>query len=62
MIFSGRDSFVMAAIPAALAARSLAVDDVAGGGGVILPDRQLSGSALVDALDRHGIRIERLDS
>jgi hypothetical protein len=52
----------MAASPAALAASSLAADDVVEGGGVIRPDRQVSGSALVDALDQHGIRIERLDS
>ncbi len=62
IIFSGPNSFVMAAIPAALAASRLAADDFTGEGGVIRADQQVAGSALVDALGRHDIRIERLES
>ena len=59
MIFSGRDSFLMAAIPAAVAARRLATGDFNDGAGVIQPDQQISGPALIEALHRHGIRIEQ---
>jgi hypothetical protein len=60
VIFRGRDSFVMAAVPAALAARDLAAG-LLDRDGVIPPDEPMCGSALVEALARNGIQIETLE-
>ncbi len=56
--FRGRDSFVMAAIPAALAAERLAARLV-DRSGLIPPDVLASGNALLGALDHHGIQMEK---
>jgi saccharopine dehydrogenase-like NADP-dependent oxidoreductase len=57
VMWTGRDSFLMAAIPAALAAERLAAGGF-DGAGVIPPDRQISGPAVLEALARHGIHME----
>ena len=57
VIFRGRNSFLMAAIPAALAAARLAAGlfDRAGLGP---PDEQVPAPALLEALDRSGIELD----
>ena len=61
VIFRGPDSFVMAAIPAALAAEQLAAGTLERErDGVIPPDALTRGDALLEALERNGIQIEKL--
>lgn len=57
VVFSGRDSFLMAAIPAALAARRLAGGDVERFG-VIRVDRQVGAAELFEALAKNGIGVD----
>ena len=57
IVFSGPNAFVMAAVPAALAAGRLAagkIDRV----GLVPPDALACGDALPDALEQRGIRME----
>jgi len=56
--FRGRDSFLMAAIPAALAAERLAAGLVERDG-LIPPDASMFGDALLEGLERNGIQVER---
>ena len=56
--FRGRDSFLMAAIPAALAAERLAAGLVERDG-LIPPDASMFGDALLEGLERNGIHVER---
>jgi hypothetical protein len=58
VVFTGPESFLMAAIPAALAASRLA----SGGpcpAGIVPVHQQIEPDALADALARHGIVIDR---
>ena len=57
VIFKGRDAFIMAAIPAALAAHRLAAGLIEADG-LIAPGTLTAGRALLDALARHGISVE----
>jgi hypothetical protein len=58
IVFTGRESFLMAAIPAALAAMRLASDEPCPAG-VVPVDQHVGSNALAAALTRHGIRIEQ---
>jgi hypothetical protein len=58
VIFHGRESFVMAAIPAALAAERLAAGLVERDG-LIPPDAPMCGAALLEALERNGIQVDK---
>ena len=58
VVFTGRESFLMAAIPAALAAMRLASGEPCPAG-VVPVHQHVSVGALADALTRYGIRIDR---
>jgi saccharopine dehydrogenase-like NADP-dependent oxidoreductase len=58
VVFRGRDSFVMAAIPAALAAERLAAGLIERAG-LIPPDALTRGEALLEALEQSGIHMEK---
>ena len=58
VIFRGRESFLMAAIPAALAAKRLAAGLVERDG-LIPPDAMTCGNSLLEALERNGIQVEK---
>ena len=58
VIFRGRKSFLMAAIPAALAAKRLAAGLVERDG-LIPPDAMTCGNSLFEALERNGIQVEK---
>ena len=55
VVFTGSESFLMAAIPAALAASRLASG--ACRAGIVPVDQHVGAAGLTDALTRHGIRI-----
>ncbi len=57
VVFTGAESFLMAAIPAALAAARLAAGEPCPSG-VVPVDQHVNAEALADALIRHGIRVE----
>ena len=56
VVFTGPESFLMAAIPAALAASRLASGEPCPAG-IVPVDQHVDADALADALTRHGIRI-----
>ena len=56
VVFTGSESFLMAAIPAALAASRLASGEPCPAG-IVPVDQHVSAATLTDALTRHGIRI-----
>jgi hypothetical protein len=60
VMFTGRESFLLAAIPAALAAMRLASGEPCPAG-IVPVDRQVSADALAAALTRYGIGMERRD-
>jgi hypothetical protein len=60
-VFSGRESFLMAVLPATLASARLARGD-AGRPGVVPVDAHVPARDLLEALGHHGIEIGRAES